>query len=51
MTKVRESGTSLPRRISLPKTSGRARRIRHRRSIHASYATNLIKWGKLTTLV
>jgi len=38
--KVGENGISLLRRISLPKTSGRARRIRHQRNTHASYATN-----------
>ena len=36
--KVGETGTSLPRRISLPKTSGRARRMRPPRGTHTVYA-------------
>jgi len=35
-----ETGTSLLRKTSLPKTSGRARRMRHPRNTHASYATD-----------
>jgi len=40
MAKVGEIETNLPRRISLPKTSGRARRMRHQRNTQASYATD-----------
>jgi len=36
-----EIGTSPPRWTNLPKTSGRARRIRHQRNTHATYAMGL----------
>ena len=36
-------GTSFPRRTSLPKTSGRERRMRYQRSTHTSFAMDLME--------
>jgi len=41
--KVEETETSLPRRTNLLRTSEKARKMNHRRSIHAFYAMDLTR--------